>query len=72
MIKDYICEHGSGPTKSNIAGVTWMGPIGVCECCGCHFGYINSANIGPSLRATGRSWIPTNRCGACGGEYHEF
>lgn len=73
MIKDYVCEHGSGPTQGNLpSGTAWMGPIGTCECCGCAFGYIDSVNIGSSLRATGRSWVPKNRCANCGGEYREF
>lgn len=71
MIKDYVCEHGSGPTKGNLTGVTWAGPIGYCECCGCHFGYIDSFNMSKH-GSSGRSWTPKDRCGNCGGGYKEF
>lgn len=78
MIKDYVCEHGvrhGGDENANPNQSTtdvWMGPIGTCECCGRGFKYLDSAQIGSSLRATGRSWTPKNRCGSCGGEYKEF
>jgi len=65
------CEHGVQAGGSNIPALGWNGPLGRCECCLGTFVYIDQGGWGSNGSSHSRYWHPKNRCGPCGGGYHE-
>lgn len=65
------CEHGVVAGGSNLPKGGWNGPVGHCTCCLGHFVYLESGGWSSTGEMSGRYWYPKNRCGACGGGYHE-
>ena len=67
-----FCPHGARLGGSNLPnGIPWNGPVGRCSCCFSVFGYIESGSFSADRGSHGRYWYPKDKCGSCGGSYHE-
>jgi hypothetical protein len=71
-----FCQHGARLGSSTLPAGMWNGPVAQCGCCFATFGYIDSGSISVSdkglTKCSGRSWSPKDRCGSCGGTYHDY
>lgn len=65
------CPHGARLGSVGVPLGGWNGPVGKCSCCFSVFVYIDQGGWSTQGPLPGRHWHPKDKCGSCGGSYHE-